>query len=188
MVVPLIFLIFYFKFGKDWGDIDDDDVNCEDGYPTWMLVYALIGIFLPCTNFFLVRNVLWPHFHAAEDCAERGDAQGEESDATSKLQAAPLASDYVKPLLIGAKRKQKEATCGLYMLIFSVIAFMGWFIYGVVLMFKSGQKCGHDMYTLLYVVFWISISVFVLISCCTCLVTIFFNELKKHPTPGCVIS
>ena len=91
MVVPLIFLIFYFKFGKDWGDIDDDDVNCEDGYPTWMLVYALLGIFLPCINFFLVRFYLVPHLHAAQELLLRGDFQGEESDATSNLQAAPLA-------------------------------------------------------------------------------------------------
>eukprot|EP00622_Pseudochattonella_farcimen_P002045 FR736897.1.p1 GENE.FR736897.1~~FR736897.1.p1 ORF type:complete len:220 (+),score=22.77 FR736897.1:43-660(+) len=110
--IPPIFLIFYFKYGKDWGDVDDDDVNCEDGYPAWMLVYALMGILLPCINFCVLTFVVVPYLHAAQNRMARGDAQG-------------------------AKRKQKQATCVVQMVGLGVVACLGWFIYGVVLMFKK---------------------------------------------------
>ena len=54
------------------------------------------------------------------------------------------------------------------MLVLCMIAAFGWFIYGVVLMFKSDEKCGKDMYNLLYVIFWIMISALGLSCCCGC--------------------
>ena len=46
-----------------------------------------------------------------------------------------------------------------HMLLLGFIAFMGWYFYGIDLIVKSDQKCGYNMYILLYVLFWIWISV-----------------------------
>ena len=45
---------------------------------------------------------------------------------------------------------------------------LGWYVYGLVLMFKSDKKCGSEMYQLLYVLFWISVALCGCACCCGC--------------------
>jgi len=45
-VVPLCYIIYFYKYGDSWGE--DKTEDCEKGFPTWMLVMGIMGFLTPC--------------------------------------------------------------------------------------------------------------------------------------------